>query len=156
MSRRRTSKKRVVVQDPIYNSNLVTMIINKLLLKGKKSLAQRIFYETMKNIKETSQQDPLEILKKAIENTTPVVEVKSRRIGGATYQVPVEVKNDRGNSLALRFIIKSARNRPGKNIITKLGNEILDAYNNIGNSVKKKEEMHKMAEANKAFSTLKA
>lgn len=156
MSRRRTSKKRVIIQDPIYNSNLVTMIINKLLLKGKKSLAQRIFYETMKNIKETSQQDPLEILKKAIENTTPVVEVKSRRIGGATYQVPVEVKNDRGNSLALRFIIKSARNRPGKDIITKLGNEILDASNNIGNSVKKKEEIHKMAESNKAFSTFKA
>jgi small subunit ribosomal protein S7 len=155
MSRRRTSKKRVIIQDPIYNSNLVTMIINKLLLKGKKSLAQRIFYETMKNIKETSQQDPLEILKKAIENTTPVVEVKSRRVGGATYQVPVEVKNDRGNSLALRFIIKSARNRPGKDIITKLGNEILDASNNIGNSVKKKEEIHKMAESNKAFSTFK-
>nr|YP_009389157.1 ribosomal protein S7 [Euglena archaeoplastidiata]AKR17930.1 ribosomal protein S7 [Euglena archaeoplastidiata] len=155
MSRRRTAKKRIIAQDPIYNSNLVTMIINKLLLKGKKSLAQRIFYETMKNIKETTQQDPLEILKKAIENATPVVEVKSRRVGGATYQVPIEVKNDRGNSLALRFIIKSARKRPGKNIITKLGNEILDAYNNIGNSVKKKEEIHKMAEANKAFSTFK-
>ena len=155
MSRRRTAKKRIIAQDPIYNSNLVTMIINKLLLKGKKSLAQRIFYETMKNIKETTQQDPLEILKKAIENATPVVEVKSRRVGGATYQVPVEVKNDRGNSLALRFIIKSARKRPGKNIITKLGNEILDAYNNIGNSVKKKEEIHKMAEANKGFSTFK-
>lgn len=155
MSRRRTAKKRIIAQDPIYNSNLVTMIINKLLLKGKKSLAQRIFYETMKNIKETTQQDPLDILKKAIENATPVVEVKSRRIGGATYQVPVEVKNDRGNSLALRFIIKSARKRPGKSIIAKLGNEILDAYNNIGNSVKKKEEIHKMAEANKAFSTLK-
>ncbi len=155
MSRRRTAKKRIIAQDPIYNSNLVTMIINKLLLKGKKSLAQRIFYETMKNIKETTQQDPLEILKKAIENATPVVEVKSRRVGGATYQVPIEVKNDRGNSLALRFIIKSARKRPGKSIITKLGNEILDAYNNIGNSVKKKEEIHKMAEANKAFSTFK-
>lgn len=155
MSRRRIAKKRIIAQDPIYNSNLVTMIINKLLLKGKKSSAQRIFYETMKNIKETTQQDPLEILKKAIENATPVVEVKSRRVGGATYQVPVEVKNDRGNSLALRFIIKSARKRPGKNIITKLGNEILDAYNNIGNSVKKKEEIHKMAEANKAFSTFK-
>lgn len=156
MSRRRTSKKRVIAQDPIYDSNLVTMIINKLLLKGKKSLAQRIFYETMKNIKETSQQDPLEILKKAIENATPVVEVKSRRIGGATYQVPIEVKSDRGNSLALRFIIKSARKRPGKNIIIKLGNEILDAYNNIGNAVKKKDEIHKMAEANKAFSTFKS
>ena len=109
----------------------------------------------MKNIKESSKQDPLEVLKKAVTNATPVVEVKSRRVGGATYQVPVEVKAERGNSLALRFIIKSARNRPGKNMITKLGNEILDAYNNTGNSVKKKEEIHKMSEANKAFSTLR-
>ena len=155
MSRRRKSKKRTIVQDPIYNSTLVSMMINRILLKGKKTVAQHIFYEAMKNIQETSQQDPLEILKKAVSNATPVVEVKSRRIGGATYQVPIEVKIDRGNSLALRFIIKSARNRPGKNMITKLGNEILDAYNNTGNSIKKKEEIHKMAEANKAFSTLR-
>ena len=155
MSRRRKSKKRVINQDPIYNSILVNMLINKILLKGKKTVAQRIFYEAMKNIQESSQQDPLEILKKAVTNATPVVEVKSRRIGGATYQVPVEVKSERGNSLALRFLIKSARNRPGKNMVTKLGNEIIDAYNNIGNSVKKKEEIHKNAEANKAFSTLR-
>lgn len=155
MSRRRKSKKRVISQDPIYNSILVSMLINKILLKGKKTVAQRIFYEAMKNIQESSQQDPLEILKKAVTNVTPVVEVKSRRVGGATYQVPVEVKSDRGNSLALRFLIKSARNRPGKNMVTKLGNEIMDAYNNIGNSVKKKEEIHKNAEANKAFSTLR-
>lgn len=155
MSRRRKSKKRLISQDPIYNSILVSMLINKILLKGKKTVAQRIFYEAMKNIQESSQQDPLEILKKAVTNATPLVEVKSRRIGGATYQVPVEVKSDRGNSLALRFLIKSARNRPGKNMVTKLGNEILDAYNNIGNSVKKKEEIHKNAEANKAFSTLR-
>lgn len=155
MSRRRKSKKRIIAQDPIYNSTLVSMMINRILLKGKKTVAQHIFYEAMKNIQETSQQDPLEILKKAVSNATPVVEVKSRRIGGATYQVPIEVKTERGNSLALRFIIKSARNRPGKNMITKLGNEILDAYNNTGNSIKKKEEIHKMAEANKAFSTLR-
>lgn len=155
MSRRRKSKKRIIAQDPIYNSTLVSMMINRILLKGKKTIAQHIFYEAMKNIQETSQQDPLEILKKAVSNATPVVEVKSRRIGGATYQVPIEVKTERGNSLALRFIIKSARNRPGKNMITKLGNEILDAYNNTGNSIKKKEEIHKMAEANKAFSTLR-
>nr|YP_010700270.1 ribosomal protein S7 [Euglena undulata]WCH63414.1 ribosomal protein S7 [Euglena undulata] len=155
MSRRRKSKKRIISQDPIYNSILVSMLINKILLKGKKTVAQRIFYEAMKNIQESSQQDPLEILKKAVTNATPIVEVKSRRIGGATYQVPVEVKSDRGSSLALRFLIKSARNRPGKNMVTKLGNEILDAYNNIGNSVKKKEEIHKNAEANKAFSTLR-
>lgn len=155
MSRRRTAKKRQIAEDPIYNSVLVSMIINRILLKGKKSLAQYIFYEAMKNVQTTSQQDPLEVLKKAIFNATPVVEVKARRVGGATYQVPVEVKADRGNSLALRFIIKSARNRPGKNMITKLGNEILDAYNNTGNSVKKKEEIHKIAESNKAFSTLR-
>ena len=155
MSRRRKSKKRIIAQDPIYNSILVSMMINRILLKGKKTIAQHIFYEAMKNIQETSQQDPLEILKKAVSNATPIVEVKSRRIGGATYQVPIEVKTERGNSLALRFIIKSARNRPGKNMVTKLGNEILDAYNNTGNSIKKKEEIHKMAEANKAFSTLR-
>lgn len=146
MSRRRKSKKRNITEDPIYNSVLVSMLINKILLKGKKSLAQNILYESMKNIKETTKQDPLEILKKAILNTAPVVEVKSRRVGGATYQVPIEVKNERGNSLAIKFIVRSARKRNGKNMITKLGNEIIDASNNIGNSVKKKEEIHKMAE----------
>ena len=155
MSRRKKSKKRLILEDPIYNSILVSMMINKILLKGKKSLSQFIFYEAMKNIKDQTKQDPLEILKKAINNTTPVVEVKARRVGGATYQVPIEVKSDRGNSLAIKFIIKTARNRPGKNMITKLGNEIIDASNNIGNSVKKKEEIHKTAEANKAFSTLR-
>ena len=155
MSRRKIAKKRIITQDSIYNSVLVTMLINRILLKGKKSLAQHIFYESMKNIKDSSQQDPLDVLKKAVLNVTPVVEVKSRRVGGATYQVPVEVKPDRGTSLALRFIIKSARNRPGKNMIIKLGNEILDAYNNVGNSVKRKEEIHKMADSNKAFSTLR-
>nr|YP_009144930.1 ribosomal protein S7 [Euglenaria anabaena]AKJ83377.1 ribosomal protein S7 [Euglenaria anabaena] len=155
MSRRRTAKKRTIVEDPIYNSILVSMMINRILLKGKKSLAQRIFYEAMKNIQTISQQDPLEVLKKAITNVTPIIEVKARRVGGATYQVPIEVKSDRGNSLALRFIIKSARNRPGKDMITKLGTEILDAYNNTGSSVKKKEEIHKTAEANKAFTTIR-
>lgn len=155
MSRRRKSKKRSIIEDPIYNSTLVSLIINKILLKGKKSLAQNIFYEAMKEIKEVVQQEPLEILKKAINNITPIIEVKSRRIGGATYQVPIEVKTDRGNSLAIKFLIKSARNRPGKNIIAKLKNEIIDASNNTGNSVKKKEEIHKMAEANKAFTTIR-
>lgn len=155
MSRKKKTVKRVITQDPIYNSTLVSIMINTLLLKGKKTLAQRIFYEAMRNIKESTQQDPIEILKKAINNVTPVVEVKSRRVGGATYQVPIEVKPERGNSLAIKFIVKSARKRAGRNIITKLGNEILDASNNIGNSVKKKEEIHKMAEANKAFASLR-
>jgi len=152
MSRRRQAKKRLIIQDPIYNSIIVSMMINRILVKGKKSLAQYIFYEAMKNIQLSIQKDPVEILKKAIANVTPIVEVRPRRIGGAVYQVPMEVKPDRGNSLALRIIIKAARDRPGKNIISKLGNEILDAYNNIGNSVKKKDEIHKKAEANKAFS----
>ncbi len=155
MSRRKKSKKRIILQDPIYNSVLVSMLINKILLNGKKSLAQNILYEVLKNIKTSLNQDPLEVLNKAIVNATPIVEIKSRRIGGATYQVPIEVKKDRGNSLALKFIVKSARNRPGKSMISKLENEITDAYNNIGNSVKKKEEIHKMADANKAFTTLK-
>lgn len=155
MSRRRKSKKRIIAEDPIYNSILVSMLINKILLKGKKTLAQTIFYEAMKNIKDATQQDPVTILKKAVLNTTPIVELKSRRVGGATYQVPVEIKTERGNSLALKFLVKSARNRPGKNMVVKLGNEIVDAYNNIGNAVKKKEEIHKMSEANKAFSTLR-
>lgn len=155
MSRRKKSKKRIILQDPIYNSVLVSMMINKILLNGKKSVAQNILYEVLKNIKNSLNQDPLEVLNKAIVNATPIVEIKSRRIGGATYQVPIEVKKDRGNSLALKFIVKSARNRPGKSMISKLENEITDAYNNIGNSVKKKEEIHKMADANKAFTTLK-
>nr|YP_010700211.1 ribosomal protein S7 [Euglena deses]WCH63355.1 ribosomal protein S7 [Euglena deses] len=155
MSRRKKSKKRIITQDAVYNSILVNMMINKILLKGKKNIAQNILYEAMKNIQDSIKQDPLEILKKAVLNVTPVIEVKSRRVGGATYQVPTEVKNERGNSLALKFLIKSARNRPGKNMIAKLGNEIIDAYNNTGNSIKKKEEMHKMAEANKAFTTLR-
>lgn len=155
MSRRKKIKKRVIIEDAIYNSTLVNIIINKILLKGKKNIAERIFYGSMKKIQESTQQDPLEVLKKAIQNATPIVEVKSRRVGGATYQVPIEVKPERGNSLAVKFIIKSARKRPGKDMISKLGNEILDAYNNTGNSVKKKEEIHKMAESNKAFSTLR-
>nr|AMD08061.1 ribosomal protein S7 [Euglena mutabilis] len=138
MSRRKKSKKRIILQDPIYNSVLVNMMINKILLDGKKSIAQNILYEVLKNIKISLNQDPIEILKKAVTNATPIVEIKSRRIGGATYQVPIEVKKERGNSLALKFIIKSARNRPGKGMISKLENEIMDAYNNTGTSVKKK------------------
>lgn len=155
MSRKKKAKKRLIIQDPIYNSTLVSLTINAILLKGKKSLAQKIFYEAMKNIKESTQQDSIEILKKAINNATPIVEVKSRRVGGATYQVPIEVKTERGNSLAIKFLIKSARKRPGKNFITKLTNEIVDAFNNTGNSIKKKEEIHKMAEANKAFASIR-
>lgn len=155
MSRRKKSKKRIILPDPIYNSKLASMIINKVLLKGKKTLAQNIFYESMNKIKEITNKEPIEILQKAINNITPIVELKSRRVGGATYQVPIEIKQERGISLALSFLIKSTRKRPGRNMIFKLGNELIDAYNNTGNSVKKKDELHKSAEANKAFSSFK-
>ena len=139
----------------IYNSIVVSMIINKILKNGKKALAERILYESIQKVKDSVKDDPLKILEKAITNATPVVELKSRRVGGATYQVPIEIKKERGTSIALTFLIKSARKRPGKNMIMKLGNEIIDAYNNTGTSVKKKEELHRMAETNKAFANFK-
>lgn len=155
MSRRRKAKKRIIIQDPIYNSTLVSMIINKILLKGKKNLAQEIFYEAMRNIQESTQKDPIEILKTAISNITPQVTVKSRRVRGAVYQVPTELSPEEGKSLALRILVKSTRSRPGRSISRKLQNEILDAYNNTGGSIKVKEELHKKAKANKAFSRLR-
>lgn len=155
MSRRKNAKKRVIKPDAIYSSIVVSMIINKLLKNGKKTLAERIFYDAIQKVKDSIKDDPLKILEKALNNATPVVELKSRRVGGATYQVPIEIKKERGTSIALTFLIKSARKRPGKNMTVKLGNEIIDAYNNTGNSVKKKEELHKMAETNKAFANFK-
>jgi small subunit ribosomal protein S7 len=155
MSRRKLAKKRLITQDPVYNSILVSMIINRILLKGKKTIAQKIFYEAMDNIEKSVKKDPIEILTKAVANATPVIEVRSRRVGGAIYQVPTEVKTDRGNSLALRLLVTAARERPGRSMTKKLSNEIIDAYNSSGNAFKKKEDMHKMAQANKAFSNLK-
>nr|YP_009538642.1 ribosomal protein S7 [Phacus pleuronectes]AYQ93690.1 ribosomal protein S7 [Phacus pleuronectes] len=155
MSRRKTAKKRIILPDAIYNSKLVSMIINKIMCKGKKTLAEHIFYESMKKVHETTNKDALEVLEKAIENITPNVELKSRRIGGATYQVPTEIKSERGISLALSFLTKSAKKRPGRTMISKLGNELIDAYNNCGNSIKKKDELNKMALANKAFANFK-
>nr|YP_009540907.1 ribosomal protein S7 [Lepocinclis tripteris]AYQ93383.1 ribosomal protein S7 [Lepocinclis tripteris] len=155
MSRRKTAKKRLINQDPIYNSKLVSLFINKIMLKGKKSIAQTIFYNAIKKAKESLNKDAMEILEKSVNNSTPVIELKTKRIGGTTYQVPVEIRNDRKTSLALSFIIKSARKRPGKDMISKLGNEIIDSFNNTGNSVKKKEELHRSAETNKAFASFK-
>jgi len=155
MSRRRNAKKRVIIPDPIYNSTLVTLVINRLLLRGKKNRAQQIFYGAMKKITESTQQDPLEILRQAIINATPQIEVKARRVRGSTYQVPREVKADRGTSLALRWLIKSTRTRPGHKMVNKLTNELIDAYNGTGNTIRKREEVHRMAEANKAFTKFK-
>lgn len=151
MPRRRTPKKRIILPDPVYDSRLIEMIVNRLMKKGKKSLAYRLLYQTLKNIADTTQQDPLKLIEEAVRNATPLVEVKARRVGGSTYQVPVEVPPERGTALALKWILIASRNRSGKTMISKLTNEILDASKNVGNAIKKREEIHKMAEANKAF-----
>ena len=151
MSRRNTARKRILTPDPIYESKLVNMLTSRILKHGKRSLAQRIIYESLEIIKNKTSYDPLEVLEKAIRNITPLVEVKARRVGGSTYQVPVEVRAYRGTNLALRWLTKFATERSGKNMAIKLANEIIDAYNESGNSVRKKDETHRMAEANKAF-----
>jgi small subunit ribosomal protein S7 len=155
MSRRKKAKKRTIVPDPIYNSVLVSKIINTILVEGKKTLAQHIFYEAMKNIEKFANKDSLDVLKKAVKNATPRLEVKPKRVGGAIYQIPRTIEAHRGNSLTLKLIIKNARKRPGRGMINKLTNEILDASNNTGGSIRKKEEIHKKAEANKAFSNIR-
>ena len=151
MSRRNTAKKREVIPDPLYNSRLVSMLTMRILKHGKKSLAQKIIYNALDIIRERMSTNPLEILEKAVRNATPLVEVKARRVGGSTYQVPMEIRAYRGTNLALRWITLFAKKRSGKNMATKLANEILDAFNENGNTVRKREETHRMAEANKAF-----
>nr|QCI05349.1 ribosomal protein S7 [Compsothamnion thuyoides] len=151
MSRRNIAKKRSIELDPIYNSRLISMLTVRILKNGKKSLAQKIIYESLEIIHKKTSNDPLEILEKAIRNATPLVEVKARRIGGSTYQVPMEVRAYRGTNLALRWITKFAISRSGHKMSIKLANEIIDASNDNGNSIRKREETHRMAEANKAF-----
>jgi small subunit ribosomal protein S7 len=149
--RRREVPKREVLPDPLYQSQLVTKFISSVMKCGKKSTAEGIFYGAMKQIEGKTQDDPLKTFKKALENVKPVLEVKSRRVGGSTYQVPVEVKPNRRMSLAIRWIINYSQARGEKTMQDKLAGELLDAANNRGNSVKKREDTHKMAEANKAF-----
>lgn len=151
MSRRNIAKKRTIYADPVYNSRLINMLTVRILKNGKKELAQKIIYKSLEVIKNKTAKDPIEILEKAIRNTTPLVEVKARRVGGSTYQVPMEVRAYRGTNLALRWITKFAIQRVGTSMSVKLANEIIDASNESGNSIRKKEETHKMAEANKAF-----
>ena len=151
MSRRGVSQKRSVPADAVYNSRLVSMMIRRIMKSGKKSLASRIVYGAFKTIEEKMGTDPLEVFEKAVRNTTPLVEVKARRVGGATYQVPMEVRADRGTSLALRWLIRFARARSGKSMVSKLANELMDAANQTGSAIRKREETHRMAEANKAF-----
>jgi small subunit ribosomal protein S7 len=151
MPRRREIQKREPPPDPLYQSVLVTKLINTTMRKGKKNTAENIVYGAMKEIQEKTQDDPLKVLKKAIDNIRPYLEVKSRRVGGATYQVPVEVNPNRRMSLALRWLLLYSEQRGGKTMRQKLAGEILDASQNRGAAIKKREDTHRMAEANKAF-----
>ena len=151
MSRRNISKKRFPQTDEIYNSYLVSLLITRILKSGKKNIAKKIVYQAFDIIKKKTNEDPLGIYEKAIRNASPVVEVKARRVGGSTYQVPIEVSGFRATNLSLRWIIWYANQRVGRSMAIKLANEIIDTANDIGNTIKKKEETHKMAEANKAF-----
>ncbi len=151
MSRRSKPERRVPAPDPIYNNVDISKFINRIMRRGKKSLAEKIFYATMKRIEERVNENPIEVFQKALTNATPLLEVKARRIGGSTYQVPIEVKADRGFALASSWLIAAAKNRGGKSFIDKLTNELLDASNGSGAACKKREDTHKMAEANKAF-----
>ncbi len=149
--RKRQAIKREVLADPIYNSKMVTKLINGIMLDGKKGTAQKILYGALDIVKEKTNKDPLEVLNQAFENIKPALEIKSRRIGGSNYSVPMEVREDRANALTLRWLIQYAKNRTGKGMAENLAAEIIDASNGIGGAVKKREDTHKMAEANKAY-----
>ena len=151
MARRRVAERREVLPDPIYGSTLVTKFINGMMLQGKKAVAESIFYGAMDKIAEKTGEEPLKVFKKAVETVAPSVEVKSRRIGGATYQVPLEVTRDRRNTLAIRWIVLNARNRSEKTMVDRLVGELLDSTQGRGGAMKKKDDVHRMAEANKAF-----
>ncbi|HDZ25346.1 hypothetical protein LCGC14_0798910 [marine sediment metagenome] len=151
MPRRGTVKKRKPQPDHFYNSTIISIFVNNILKKGKKNTAQKIVYTAMERMKQKAKEDPLKMFEKAVENVRPVLETKSRRVGGATYQVPIEVPLNRSTSLAVRWLIKYARDRAGKSMEEKLSAEIMDAMNNRGGAVKKKEDIHKMAESNRAF-----
>ncbi len=152
MSRRTNAPVRTVLPDSVYNSVTVEKFINRMMLDGKKSVSTRILYSAMKIMGEKTGESALDVFTKALENVKPVIEVKSKRVGGATYQVPTEIREARREALAMRWIIAAARGRSGKSMSEKLASEMLDAYSNTGTAFKKKEDMHRMAEANKAFS----
>ena len=149
--RKRRAEKRDVLADSIYHSKVVTKLINQIMQDGKKGTAQKILYEAFDIVAEKTGRPAIEVYEEALKNITPALEVKSRRVGGANYQVPIEVSDDRGQALALRWLVNYAKNRNGKGMAVNLANEIIDAANNTGGAVKKREDTHKMAEANKAF-----
>ncbi len=149
--RKRRAVKRDVLADPLYNSKVITKLINQIMLDGKRGKAQKIVYNAFDLIKDKVNENPMDVFNKAMENITPSLEVKSRRVGGANYQVPVEVRAERAQALALRWLVNATRSRSGKSMAEKLANEIIDASNETGATFKKKEDTHRMAEANKAF-----
>mgnify|MGYP001442021622 CR=1 FL=1 len=151
MSRRNRAKRVLVQPDPIYGSRLVNLLVARILKSGKKSIAQKIVYNALEIISNKTEENPVLVLEKAVKNVTPQVEVKARRVGGSTYQVPIEIRAYRGTNVSLKWITEFARARSGKSMAVKLSNEILDAAKETGNSVRRKEQTHKMADANKAF-----
>src|ERR1700716_2353591 len=151
MPRKGPAPRRHLMPDPIYRSVLVTQVVNKVLSRGKRSLAERIVYESLDIIKDKTASEPIATLKRAVENTKPQLEVRSRRVGGATYQVPVEVRPRRATTLSIRWLVGYSRQRREKTMADRLANELLDASNGVGAAVKRREDMHKMAESNKAF-----
>ncbi|HJE61838.1 30S ribosomal protein S7 [Nocardiopsis sp. NPDC055551] len=151
MPRKGPAPKRQLITDPVYGSPLVTALINKVLLDGKRSIAQSVVYDALEGAREKTGQDPLVVLKRALDNVKPALEVRSRRVGGATYQVPVEVRASRSTTLALRWLVSYSRQRREKSMTERLMNELVDASNGLGAAVKKREDTHKMAESNKAF-----
>jgi small subunit ribosomal protein S7 len=152
MSRRQVVQARETLPDPMFGSKVVEKFINRMMTRGKKQVARKILYQAMATIKEKADEEPLVVFLKALANVKPAVEVKSRRVGGSTYQVPVEIQDKRQEALAMRWIIQAARSRSGSAMATRLGAELLDAFNTTGTAFKKKEDTHRMAEANKAFS----
>ncbi len=153
--RRRRPLKREVLPDPKYGSKLVSKFVNCMMLEGKKGISETILYRAMEIIEQKTQKNPVEVFVQSLENVKPLVEVKSRRVGGATYQVPVEIRPERRQALGIRWIINYSRNRSEKTMYQRLAGELMDAYNNTGASIKKKEDTHKMADANKAFAHFK-
>ena len=151
MSRKKTQPKKVVTPDPIFNSTIIPKLINSLMYDGKKVVAEKIVYEAIEKIKSKTKEEPINVFNEAINNIKPTVEVRSRRVGGATYQVPVEVKTKRAQALAIRWLVDASRKRKDKHMSDKIFNELYDAYEKKGSAVKKREDVHKMAESNKAF-----
>ena len=151
MSRKKTQPKKIVTPDPLFNSTIIPKLINSIMYDGKKVVAEKIVYEAIEKIKSKTKEEPINVFNEAINNIKPTVEVRSRRVGGATYQVPVEVKSNRAQALAIRWLVDASRKRKDKHMSDKIFNELYDAYEKKGSAVKKREDVHKMAESNKAF-----